>query len=146
MEQSTPALNAVQRFAGRAALRRSLALLLAWPLLDAARFAWSEMSFILFSILALMTAERLLSQGRRDNSDLIWAGAFTALAFLSRYIGVTLLATIVPLLALRRGVALPEKARRITIYALIAVVPISLWMLNNNGRICNYACTIRRKS
>ena len=40
-----------------------LALALAWPLLGVAYFAWSEMSFILFSILALMTAERLLRVG-----------------------------------------------------------------------------------
>ncbi len=106
-----------------------LAIVLAQPLLNAAYFAWSEMPFILFSVLALMTAERLLSRG--DNSALIWAGAFTALACLSRYAGITLVAVVVPLLALQRGVALPEKARRIIIYALIALAPLSLWLLRN---------------
>ena len=40
-----------------------LTLALAWPLLRLAYFAWSEMSFILFTMLALMPAERLLSRG-----------------------------------------------------------------------------------
>ena len=108
-----------------------LAAALAWPLLDAAHFAWSETSFILFSMLALMQAERLLSQGRGGNSALLWAGAFTALACLSRYVGVALVALIVPLLALQRGVALPEKARHIVSYGLVALAPLALWMLRN---------------
>ncbi len=106
-----------------------LAIALAWPLLRLAYFAWSEMLFILLVMLALMQVERLLRT--RDNSALIWAGAFTALACLSRYIGVTLVAAVVPLLALQRGVALPEKLRRIIIYALIALAPLSLWLLRN---------------
>ena len=40
-----------------------LAAALAWPLLDVARFAWSETAAILFSMLALMQSERLLSRG-----------------------------------------------------------------------------------
>ena len=40
-----------------------LAVALAWPSLRLAYFAWSEMSFILFTMLALMQAERLLSRG-----------------------------------------------------------------------------------
>ena len=38
---------------------------------------------------------------------------------------------IVPLLAFQRGVTLPEKARRIVIYGLVALAPIGLWMLRN---------------
>lgn len=106
-----------------------LALPLAVPVLSEASYALSETSFILFSALALMQAERLLSRG--DNSALIWAGAFTALAALSRYLGVTLVMAVVPLLALQRGVALPEKAPRIIIYTLIALAPLSLWLLRN---------------
>ena len=106
-----------------------LAIALAGPLLNVAQFAWSEMLFILLVMLALMQVERLLRTG--DNSALIWAGAFTALACLSRYIGVTLVAAVVPLLALQRGVALPENVRRIIIYALIALAPLSLWLLRN---------------
>ena len=114
-----------------------LALALAWPLLDAAHFAWSEMPFILFSTLALMQSERALNRGGGGNSALLWAGAFTALACLSRYVGVTLVALIVPLLAFQRGVALPAKARRIVIYSLVALAPLALWMLRNQLAVGN---------
>ncbi len=106
-----------------------LILTLAWPLLHIASFALSEMSFILFSILALMNAERLLSRG--GNSALLWAGVFTALACLSRYMAITLVLAVVPLLALQPGVALPEKSRRIVIYGLVALAPVGLWTLRN---------------
>ena len=115
-----------------------LALALAWPLLDAAHFAWSELPFILFSTLALIQSQRALSR-EGSNAALLWAGAFTALACLSRYVGVTLLALIVPLLALQRGVALPEKARRIVIYSLIALAPLALWILRNQLAVGNPA-------
>ena len=105
-----------------------LAIALAWPLLDVAQFAWSEMSFILLVMLALMQVERLLRTG--DNSALIWAGAFTALACLTRYAGIALPAAAVCVMALQRGVALPEKARRIVIYAL-CLAPIAVWILRN---------------
>ena len=106
-----------------------LALALALPLLDVAYFAWSEMSFILLVMLALMQVERLLRTG--DNSALIWAGAFTALACVTRYSGVALVAAIVPLLAFQRTIPLTEKARRIIIYGVIALTPLALWMLRN---------------
>ena len=107
-----------------------LALALAWPLLYVAQFARSEMSFILFTTLALMQAERLLNR-ERGNSALLWAGAFTALACLTRYVGGALAATIVCALALQSGVTLPEKARRIAIYGLVALAPLLLWELRN---------------
>lgn len=108
-----------------------LAMALAWPLLYVAQFARSEMSFILFGILALMQAERLLKSG--SNSALIWAGAFTALACLTRYVGGALAVTIVCALAFQSGVALPQKARRIAIYGLIALAPLVLWELGNDN-------------
>ena len=106
-----------------------LAIALAIPLLDVAYFAWSEMLFILLVMLALMQVERLLRTG--DNSALIWAGAFTALACVTRYAGIALVAAIVPVLALQRGAVLPQKALRIVSYGLIALTPLALWMLRN---------------
>ena len=106
-----------------------LALALAWPLLETAQFAMSEPLFILFSTLALMQAGRLLNRG--DNAALLWAGAFTALAGLTRYAGIALPAAVVFAMTLQRGIALPAKARRIVIYGLIALTPLALWLLRN---------------
>ena len=110
-----------------------LALALAWPLLEAATSALSDALFILLTTLALIQADRTLSArgaGARL-SALIWVGVFTALAGLTRYLGVTLVAALVPLLALQRGVALPEKAQRIIIFTLLSLAPLGLWLLRN---------------
>ena len=106
-----------------------LALALAWPLLDLAHFAWSETSFVLFSTLALILTERLLIRG--GNAALLGAGAFTALAGLTRYAGIALPAAVVVVLALQSGVALPEKARRIAVYGAVGLGPLALWLLRN---------------
>ena len=113
-----------------------LAIMLALPLTWVASFAISEPPFILFVTLALFQADKYLERGRR--SDLIWAAVFTALAILTRYIGVTLILAIVPLLFLQRGVVPVEKARRIGLYLLIALAPVGLWLVQNalrHGRI-----------
>ena len=104
-----------------------LVIALAIPLTDIAAQALSETAFILLAILALIQADAFLSNGKR--SALLWAAAFTALACLTRFMGVTVLAAIVLLLLCQRGVALPDKAKRIAVYALIAVTPVGLWIL-----------------
>ena len=104
-----------------------LAIALAFPLTEIASHAMSETAFILLAILALIQTDAFLSDGKR--SALLWAAAFTALACLTRFMGVTVLAAIVLLLLCQRGIALPDKAKRITVYALIAVTPVGLWIL-----------------
>ena len=56
---------------------------------------------------------------------------FTALACLTRYIGLTLPMTIVSLLIFQRNTALVAKMKHIAAYTLISVFPIALWMLRN---------------
>ena len=103
-----------------------LAAALAYPLTRQAAFALTETIFILFTLLA---AERFLNTERR--SALLWAALFTALACLTRYLGLTLVVAIVLLLALQAGVPLRQRAQRIGLYAILSLAPISLWMLRN---------------
>lgn len=110
-----------------------LALVLAIPLTRAASYAMSEALFILLATLSLIGADRFLGNGRR--ASLIWAAAFTALACLTRYIGVVLPMVILPLLLVRPGVALSERAKHGAAYTLIAAIPIGSWMLFNALRV-----------
>ncbi len=113
-----------------------IAIMLALPLTWVASFAISEAPFILLVTLALVQADKYLDRGRR--SDLIWAAVFTSLAILTRYIGVTLILAIVPLVLLQRGVVPLDKVRRIGLYLLIAMAPVGLWLVQNalrHGRI-----------
>ncbi len=106
-----------------------LAIMLAIPLTRVASHAISEAPFILFATLSLVRTSTFLDTGKR--SDLIWAPAFASLAFLTRYIGVTLIITALPLLIFQRGVVPLEKAKRIGLYLLIAALPVALWLLRN---------------
>ena len=106
-----------------------LAAAVAYPLTRQAAFALTETIFILFTLLALLAAEWFLNTERR--SALLWAALFTALACLTRYLGVTLVVAIVLLLALQAGVPLRQRAQRIALYAILALAPLGLWMLRN---------------
>ena len=109
------------------ALWGSLALALSLPLGEMASRAMSETAFILFATLALVWISRSLESGRR--AALIWAAVFSALACLTRFVGVTVVATTGMLLLFQRGVSAAEKAKRITGYTLISLGPVLLWML-----------------
>ena len=106
-----------------------LAVILAIPLTRAASYAMSEMPFILFTMLSLVWIDEFLLGGKR--TDLVWAGVFTALACLTRYIGVVVLVVVVPLMLLRPGVALMEKVKQCAAYVLISLIPVGLWILRN---------------
>ena len=106
-----------------------LAIMLAIPLTRVASHAISEAPFILFVTLSLVRTSTFLDTGKR--SDLIWAAAFASLAFLTRYIGVTLIITTLPLLIFQRGGVPLEKAKRVGSYLLIAALPVALWLLRN---------------
>ena len=101
---------------------------LALPLAEVASHALSESTFILFVTLALTQVAGHLSGGGR--AALIWAATFSALAGLTRYVGIAVVLTVVPLL-LAAPAAPREKAQRITVYTLIAAAPLGLWMLRN---------------
>ena len=114
-------------------LSACLAVVLAIPLTRSASYAMSETTFILFATLSLIRIDEFLLGGKR--TDLVWAAVFTALACLTRYLGVTLIVAILPLLLLRSGVALEEKVKHCAAYALISLIPVGLWVLRNIMRV-----------
>ena len=114
-------------------LSACLAVVLSIPLTRSASYAMSETTFILFATLSLIRIDEFLLGGKR--TDLVWAAVFTALVCLTRYIGVTLIVAILPLLLLRSGVALEEKVKHCAAYALISLLPVSLWVLRNVMRV-----------
>ena len=97
-------------------------------LLRIASFALSEPLFILLTISALFTFNTFLDTGKRASLGL--AAIFTALACLTRYVGITIPATMLLLLLLRKG-TLSKKATDTVIYALIVGTPLSVWLLRN---------------
>ena len=101
---------------------------LALPLAEVASHALSESAFILFVTLALTQIDAHLDGGGR--ASLMRAGAFSAAACLTRYMGASVIVAVVPLLLAAR-VAPREKMKRIAVYTLLAAAPVGLWMLRN---------------
>ena len=107
----------------------ALAIAFSPPLTRIASGGWSEPVFILFVTLSLFLADRYLGDGRR--SSLLWLGVFTALACLTRYMGVAVVAAVVLLLLFRPGAALRDRVKDCVAYVVVSTVPICLWMLRN---------------
>ena len=106
-----------------------LAIACAFPLTGLAAFVLSEAPFILFVTLALSRIDAFRNGGGR--TALAWAAAFAALACLTRYAGVALILAVVPLLLLREGPRLRERARDAAFFLAVAALPLGLWLLRN---------------
>ena len=108
-----------------------LATTLAAHLLTWSSFALSESLFILLVTLALVRTDRFLTEG--GTRALVWAAAFSALAWQTRYIGVAVPAFVGLLLLFhpRAGASMARRVRRVTAYSLIVAVPMVLWLLSN---------------
>ena len=89
----------------------------------------TEPLFLLFTTLSLFTLDGFLDTRRR--SFLLAAAASAALAWLTRYIGVTLVASALLLLLLQGRTAFPTRTRYAALYAIVAGAPMGLWMLRN---------------
>ena len=99
---------------------------LAWPLTWMASWAMSETAFVLLALLALIQTEKFLEGGKRE--ALVAAAALTALACLTRYLGVSVGLAIALLLVFRRGAGPAEKARNLAVYAAVSLLPLCLWL------------------
>ena len=107
----------------------ALAIALSAPLTYIAYNALSETVFILLTVLALLAADEHLRSGRL--SHLMLAAVWTALACLTRYPGVAVIAVVTAALLFQPGVGLPRKAWRIAAYTVAALAPVGVWMARN---------------
>ena len=106
-----------------------LSAALAVPLASQSAWAMPGPLFILLATLSLIRTDEFLSNGR--GAALIWAAAFSALAWQTRYLGAAVTLTVVLALLLQRGATLPQRARRVAVLLLIATLPMGLWMMRN---------------
>ena len=104
-----------------------LAVALSPPLLWMASWAMSETAFILLAALALISVAAYLDSPRR--SRLLAAATLAALATLTSYLGVTVIAVGSAMLLFRRRATPAQRAIATAVYALIAAAPAALWTL-----------------
>ena len=107
-----------------------LAVTLSVPLADLASWAMSDPLFILLTTLALVRIDQFLTDGK--TSSLVWAAVFSALAWLTRNMGVVLPVLVGLLLLFQPGTPLIWRAGRIAVFSLIAALPIALWVVQSH--------------
>ena len=122
------------------ALWACLALALSIHLTSQAAATLSESLFILLTTLALIRADDYLTEGK--TSALLWAAAFSALAWQTRYVGVVVPTVIGLALLLQASAPLRDRLRRGVALGLIAGLPMAAWLLRNYllaGRLTAHA-------
>ena len=92
-------------------------------------WALSEPPFIFLTALALYWSDRHLEDGKR--SSLAWASAASALACLSRYSGMSLVAVVAAAILLRRGVGRRERIASAAAYSAVSLLPLGAWLARN---------------
>ena len=107
----------------------SLAIALSLPLISITGAAIAEAPFYLLSTLALSRFSAWSEEPKR--STLLQVAVLTALACLTRYVGIALLPVFVLLILLQRNTSTGIKAKRIVGYFLISAIPIALYLIRN---------------
>lgn len=101
------------------------------PLLYVTSFAWSEMLYILLSVLAIMFLTKFARSRESRTATLFLAGFFAALAFLTRYMGITLLFTGLIVIAIKSRSQLRKMACQAFLFGLIPCLLIAPWLYRN---------------
>lgn len=109
------------------ALWGCLILMFFIPAAEIASRAMAEPAYILLTILALIQADNHIRKGA--NSSLMWSAIFSALACITRFAGIAIVAIVVLILLLSPRVAAKVRAKSIVIYSFISLAPVLVWML-----------------
>jgi hypothetical protein len=106
----------------------TFAVLLSIPVFKVAKFVWSEPLLILFSVLFFISIESYLKKD--GNIHLLLAAVFTALACLTRYMGVVLVFTGLLMLLFQRKRLIRKFGEAFT-FGFISSFPLLLWAIRN---------------
>ena len=106
------------------------ALAFSIPLTRASSFVWTEPLFVLLTVCSLV----LLDSHLRNDSlkVLLLAALFAALACLTRYAGIALLASAVLIVLSKPQVTLRKRVAQTLSYSVVAALPVCLWLLRNH--------------
>lgn len=111
-------------------LTGSIVVLLGRPLFSVSCFAWTEPLFALWVLLFLFKT-RALFVANLSYKTVIALGSIAALASLTRYIGITVIATGLILLLIRPGIVLRKKLLPAVLFAGISASPTLIWLTRN---------------
>lgn len=111
------------------ALVGTLALLISVPLISVSLMAWSEPPFVFFVTLSIFALSMYWE--RRDIRSLLLLSLSTALACLTKYVGLVFVITgIIGILTIQHTY-LKTKLLHALIFLSVSVLPVSIWMGRN---------------
>jgi len=111
----------------------SLSLLLLWPIALVSAYAWSEMPYMLFSLGAVLCLTFLGTSASPTTRRWFLGGAavLAGMAALTRYIGISVVATGFLVILLDRRLELKRRVVEAVGFALVAIPPVGVWVLRN---------------
>ena len=98
-------------------------------LASAAAYAWTEIVFVLCTVVSLSLLDRFLS--RPTAPALLLAAAAAAAACLTRYVGVTLIGAGALILLLRNDLEMRARLRDTALWAAVSLAPVGGWIARN---------------
>ena len=108
----------------------AVAIMVSNPITAISTYLLSDTLFILLTMLALIQMESFIS-GRAVRSGFILSVVFSAMAPLTRWIGITVILTGIILILTRRGSSIRIRCGRATLYGIASLLPLMLWLTRN---------------
>lgn len=109
-----------------------IAILLSYPLTSIPSYLLTETLFMVFVLLALIKISLFLQSPNPSRSALAWAASFTALASMTRYLGITVTLTGIIIVMIHPGFStLRSKLRYTIFYTTISSIPLMVWICRN---------------
>lgn len=103
-------------------------LTLSVPLIYVSGYGWSEMLFVFLAVLSMVLM--LIYIKRRKLSWFILSAVVSSLCWLTRYIGITVIAALALVLFISEK-NFSEKFRKTFVYGVFSCFPMGLWVLRN---------------
>lgn len=111
------------------ALAGTTFLLISAPLVETTLWALSESLFIVLVLLHLITIERYLANA--SAASLVLLSTLTAMAFLTRYVGIILVFTCATSIFFFSNSDIKTRIRHLFVFSLLSGLPIGLWIARN---------------
>ena len=108
----------------------TFAIMLSYPIISVSSYVLTETLFILLTLLALVQMESFWS-GRTAESGLVLSAVFSALAPLTRWIGITVIATGIILILTRPALSVSRRCKYAALYGTWSSLPLALWLTRN---------------
>lgn len=109
----------------------SVAVMTSYSLSFISTHLMNDTLYMLIMLLALFQMWRFLRSEDSPPFSLVLSAGFTALAIVTRYVGVEILFTGIILVLMKRGLKINYKLIYTALYGSISLIPLGIWMIRN---------------